>query len=242
MGFEIEFFVHPERISSQLICLICQGVLERPVQTPTDHLFCEDELLEWMTRSNRCPITNQVLDPDSIRKPSRIILNMLGELERFCSYKSRGCSWQGPCESVKLHEKSCDRRPIDEILQQLQSKNEQINHLQQRITTLEKRNGEYEGIIRALQERNHTLESKLKVYDAFVVEKGSYDSSSKQQTNQISTETDLQRIARLRRFGQYIDENDIRKRNRAIFNVLALAQTLIYERCGELNEYAKFIG
>jgi hypothetical protein len=41
MGIDIEDFVHPEHISPELICQICQGVVDRPVQTPSEHLFCE---------------------------------------------------------------------------------------------------------------------------------------------------------------------------------------------------------
>ncbi len=37
MGIEVEEFVHPEYISKELICPIFQGVLERPVQTATEH-------------------------------------------------------------------------------------------------------------------------------------------------------------------------------------------------------------
>lgn len=59
-----------------------------------DHLFCEDELLEWMSRfdinQSLCPITKNVLDPTMIRKPSRIIINMLNELEMYCSNKCNG--------------------------------------------------------------------------------------------------------------------------------------------------------
>ena len=53
MGIDYECFLHPERISSELICPICTLVLENPVQTPSEHLFCEEELLEWLTRSGR---------------------------------------------------------------------------------------------------------------------------------------------------------------------------------------------
>ena len=87
MGVELESFVHPERISSQLICPICTQVLDRPVQTPSEHLFCEDELLEWMTRSQFCPVTNSKLEPDSIKRPGRVILNMLAELDRYCPHR-----------------------------------------------------------------------------------------------------------------------------------------------------------
>ena len=57
MGIEAECFVHPERISKELFCPICTLVLENPVQTPSEHLFCEDELLEWLTRSGPFVLT-----------------------------------------------------------------------------------------------------------------------------------------------------------------------------------------
>lgn len=82
MGIEAGEFVHPERVSAELYCPICACVLENPVQTPTEHLFCEDELLEWMIQSDVCPVTKNKLNPDDIRKPGRIITNLLGELER----------------------------------------------------------------------------------------------------------------------------------------------------------------
>jgi uncharacterized protein YbaR (Trm112 family) len=92
MGLDFDLFVHPDRISPQLICPICKLVLDKPVQTHTDHLFCEEELLEWMSLSDHplCPMTKTPLDPNHIKKPSRIILNMLNELEMYCIYKGNG--------------------------------------------------------------------------------------------------------------------------------------------------------
>ncbi|RYG59632.1 hypothetical protein EON64_20040, partial [archaeon] len=69
MGRDLEDFVHPERISSQLICPICTQVLHRPVMTMSEHLFCEEELLEWLTRSSLCPVTKQPIDPATITRP-----------------------------------------------------------------------------------------------------------------------------------------------------------------------------
>jgi len=37
-----------------------------------------------------CPMTKTPLDPNHIKKPSRIILNMLNELEMYCIYKGNG--------------------------------------------------------------------------------------------------------------------------------------------------------
>ena len=42
-------------------------MVENPVQTPTEHLFCEDELLEWLVQSTICPVTNTPLDASTIK-------------------------------------------------------------------------------------------------------------------------------------------------------------------------------
>ena len=200
MGFELELFVHPERISPQLICAICQGVLDRPVETPTEHLFCEDDLLEWMSRSNLCPVTKKVLDPSSIRKPGRIILNMLGELERYCVYKGNGCNWQGPNHMALSHERNCCHRPMEEILKELSSKDEEIRHLKSRLKILEDSNADFQVSNMLLNEKVGILEKKLKVYDAFFKEEDS--------RNLQNRETDLQRIARLRQFRSIVEGHE----------------------------------
>ena len=100
MGIESEQFVYPERIPQELYCPICTLVLENPVQTPSEHLFCEDELLEWLTRSDVCPVTKERLNPSDIKSPGRIIVNMLGNLQRYCPNKEHGCEWRGENSSV----------------------------------------------------------------------------------------------------------------------------------------------
>lgn len=65
------------------------------MQTPTEHLFCEDELLTWMTTSDLCPVTKMKLDPLTITRAGRVIQNMLGELKRYCMNKEHGCQWTG---------------------------------------------------------------------------------------------------------------------------------------------------
>lgn len=119
MGTDLDCYVHPDRISSQLICPICTQVLKNPVQTSTEHLFCEEELLEWMSRSSLCPVTKRVLDPEKIAKPSRIILNMLAELEVYCSNKAEGCTWTGAHEHLASHLNSCTFKPRALLLEEV---------------------------------------------------------------------------------------------------------------------------
>jgi hypothetical protein len=168
MGKDIDQFVHPERISSQLICPICTLVLTNPVQTSTDHLFCEDELLEWMTRSNLCPVTKSVLDPASIRKPSRIILNMLAELQVYCSNKCEGCTWTGPQESLPTHMLECTFRPRSELQEEIASRDAKIEELEVKVHDLLQRNDELmeENIV--MKATVEEYEQRLRIYKALI--------------------------------------------------------------------------
>ena len=157
MGLDLEQFVHPERISSQLICPICTQVLDRPVQTATEHLFCEDELLEWMTRSDLCPITKTKLDPSQIRKPGRIVLNMLAELEMYCKNRPHGCTWTGSREHLLKHQEECTCRSKEDLLQEIKEKDEKMVELVEKVDFLTIKNME-------LVEENLNLKEKIEEY------------------------------------------------------------------------------
>ena len=201
MGVDPDMYVHPERISRELICPICTQVLENPVQTADDHLFCEDELLEWMSRSNEptCPVTGSKLDPDAIRKPSRIIVNMLGELERYCPNRDEGCKWTGESEHLGNHIKDCTFRRREDMLKEIKRKEEKIDYYRGKAEALAKQ-------VKKERQRNEDLLSelqmskrKLKVYDAFFDE-----SSTKEQAEKVKSKggsdgpSALQRVLNLR--------------------------------------------
>jgi hypothetical protein len=167
MGIDIEEFVHPEHISPELICHICQGVLEKPVQTPSEHLFCEDELLEWMTRSDLCPITHEKLDPDTVTKPGRIICNMIGALERYCPNRAIGCTWKGPNERVKEHKKTCQWKSREVLLRENEEKDTLISLLRGKVAYSEKKITQLENDKCDLEYTIQALQKKLNVYEAF---------------------------------------------------------------------------
>lgn len=201
MGFEIELFVYPDRISSQLICPICTSVLERPVQTPSEHLFCEDELLEWMTRSQMCPVTNTRLDPDTIKKPGRIIINMLSELEMYCPNKVHGCQWIGSCDQVINHKKKCNNRSKEELLQEIEKKDTIITKLKQKLSTSEEKIIELQERNAILAESNEELQiinRRLKVYDAFF-KNNNDDRIMVKEDDDDKQSTTMQELSRLRR-------------------------------------------
>ena len=203
MGFEIELFVHPDRISNQLICPICTSVLERPVQTPSEHLFCEDELLEWMTRSQMCPVTNTKLDPDTIRKPGRIIMNMLAELEMYCPNRIHGCQWIGSSDQVTIHKKKCINRSKEELLLEIQNKDNIIAKLKQKLSISQEKILELQERNSILLENNDELElinRRLKVYDAF------FKSDEKDDGDKATSA--VQELSRLRRLNLIEEKMD----------------------------------
>lgn len=176
MGRDQDQFVHPERISSQLICPICTQVLLKPVQTSTEHLFCEDELLEWMTRSNLCPITKNVLDPKSIRKPGRIIMNMLAELEIYCGNRKEGCNWQGTQDLLETHLEQCQYRPRNLLLEELNKKQQEIEGLQRLLDEWEIKYDELNEENINLKQQVLEYQQRLRVFLALVPGQGGKES------------------------------------------------------------------
>ena len=165
---DCEHFVHPERISKELMCCICTQVLENPVQTPSEHLFCEDELLEWLSRSTLCPSTNEPLDPSTIRRPSRIILNMLAELQRFCPNRAEGCPWEGENGHCATHTQTCAFRPRAQLLEELRRAEDKIARLKDKLLKAEKRAELLSASNAELLSAKDVNERKLRVYSAFL--------------------------------------------------------------------------
>lgn len=195
MGIDNEDFVHPERISSQLICPICTQVLKNPVQTATEHLFCEDELLEWMTRSTLCPITKSELDPSSIKKPSRIILNMLAELEVYCKNKNEGCKWTGPQDNLTSHLKQCSFKPRSYLYEEINKRDILIDKMGQQIEKLEIKCSELEDENSILTKQLESYETKLRVYNALIlsqnIDTGDFDSLDVSREEYLDLEDDV---------------------------------------------------
>jgi len=167
MGIEVESFVYPERISPELYCPICTQILENPVQTPTEHLFCEDELLEWMLRSDLCPVTKEKLDANSITKPGRIILNMLAGLERYCKNKCEGCLWTGPSSSQSSHLKDCKFKSKSELICDLSNKDKCISDLERRLTVTKQLLEDQITLNKELRSQLAIVERKVSVYEKF---------------------------------------------------------------------------
>jgi hypothetical protein len=166
MGRDWDLFLHPERISPQLICPICTQILNNPVQTSNEHLFCEDELLEWMLSSNCCPVSKQMLVPEEIKKPGRVIINMLAELEVRCENHENGCIWTGQNCQYENHVNFCLFKSVDALRKELLASREEGRVLKKQLHELAGRNERLECQNKDLILRVDECTRKLRIYEA----------------------------------------------------------------------------
>jgi hypothetical protein len=170
-------------------------------------MFCEDELLEWMTRSQICPVTNTKLDPDTIKKPGRIIMNMLAELEMYCPNRMHGCQWIGSCDQVTQHKKKCNNRSKEELLQEIESKDiliakikQKLSASQEKVVELQERNSMLVESNEELQNLISAYDRRLKVYDAF------FKNDDKEEDKSTTAVQQLSRLRRLNLIEEKMDE------------------------------------
>eukprot|EP00242_Pyramimonas_sp_CCMP2087_P010464 CAMPEP_0198219698 /NCGR_PEP_ID=MMETSP1445-20131203/75712_1 /TAXON_ID=36898 /ORGANISM="Pyramimonas sp., Strain CCMP2087" /LENGTH=98 /DNA_ID=CAMNT_0043897209 /DNA_START=389 /DNA_END=682 /DNA_ORIENTATION=- len=60
------------------------GVMEDPVRTPCDHLFCRHCVNQWLERSKTCPTCREALEPEQLKK-ERNIGSLINDLEVGCA-------------------------------------------------------------------------------------------------------------------------------------------------------------
>lgn len=85
MGYDVERFVGGV-MDDELLCQICASVLQDAVETPCEHFFCMACIKNWLSIKKICPIDRQPLRKTELRKPSRLLRNLLGKLEIKCDF------------------------------------------------------------------------------------------------------------------------------------------------------------
>lgn len=85
MGYDLVRFVG--FVDEEFYCTICTMVLETPLQSPCDHLFCSKCISEWLSVESICPVDRRLLTTDGLKPPARYFLNMLDKLVIKCSFR-----------------------------------------------------------------------------------------------------------------------------------------------------------
>ena len=102
MGFDLEQFPN-EDIGSELICSICTGVLEKPLETSCQHLFCGECIQKWLSRRKSCPRCRKNITTTDLRQVLPDLKNILSKQKINCEYKSNGCKELVTTEALPTH-------------------------------------------------------------------------------------------------------------------------------------------
>ena len=106
MGFELQRFPNGE-VESELICSICKGVLENPLETSCQHLFCGECIHQWLLRCKSCPQCRKGIVKANLRQVLPALKNILNKQKIYCEYKSNGCKELLTIEALPRHVSSC---------------------------------------------------------------------------------------------------------------------------------------
>lgn len=114
MGFDTSRFVSD--IPEELLCSICNDVLEVPVQVGTcQHYFCKECITTWLNEEPVCPIDRSATSTLNLTEPPRLLLSWLGYLRIRCDHVDSGCKQFFPLESLPGHLAECKfdpKRPV----------------------------------------------------------------------------------------------------------------------------------
>ena len=110
MGYDVDRF--EEVVNDGLICCICRGVLEEPVQGPCEHAFCSTCIQDWLDQSPSCPQDRESLLAIELRPISRYMKNDLLRQRLRCRFTGDGCDHVCSVESIVSHEAACPFRSV----------------------------------------------------------------------------------------------------------------------------------
>ena len=103
MGWDLHRFVDQGSIVQDVICSICTDVVQEPVQTPCDHVFCSECIIRWLEEDRRtCPIDRQPLTFEALKPPNRVITQLINKLTIRCKFFDKGCRLMCKLEDI-LH-------------------------------------------------------------------------------------------------------------------------------------------
>ncbi|XP_028415441.1 E3 ubiquitin-protein ligase NRDP1-like [Dendronephthya gigantea] len=110
-GYDLDRFVHP--VDEDFRCSICLDVLRNAKLCEAgDHHFCFDCILPHLANSPTCPVCLQLLTPETLQRPQRLLRNYLSELIIRCVYHNRGCREGVQLGNLENHENGCEYRDV----------------------------------------------------------------------------------------------------------------------------------
>ena len=109
MGFDEDRFVEP--VNEERKCLLCRGVLDNPLVTPCEHVFCSGCILPWVVQYESCPKKCGSVLPASLKNVLNLRHNILN-MDVKCDFHDRGCREIVTLAELHSHVQECDYRPV----------------------------------------------------------------------------------------------------------------------------------
>ena len=106
MGFSTDLILPgQEGHYSEFTCAVCFQLVDAPLLTVCQHIFCTSCLQDWFENKPSCPTCTQELDPrhgaGELKLASPLANRVLGRLRVKCSLP--GCPWVGEYSEVSTH-------------------------------------------------------------------------------------------------------------------------------------------
>uniref|UniRef100_A0AAZ3Q118 E3 ubiquitin-protein ligase NRDP1 n=1 Tax=Oncorhynchus tshawytscha TaxID=74940 RepID=A0AAZ3Q118_ONCTS len=110
MGYDVTRF--QGEVDEDLLCPICSGVLEEPVQAPhCEHAFCNACITQWFSQQQICPVDRSVVTLAHLHPVPRIMRNMLSKLQITCDNAGFGCTAVLRLDQLQSHLRDCQHNP-----------------------------------------------------------------------------------------------------------------------------------
>ena len=109
MGIDIERF---PGVSPELICSICAGVLENPVELPCRHVFCSPCISRWLDTNHSCPNCRTEVQLRDLKPALPLLRNIISKLKIRCDFVHHGCTEIVELERLGAHTSICPFAPM----------------------------------------------------------------------------------------------------------------------------------
>ena len=114
MGDDAEEVIGVDYVRKSLQCALCLSLLEKPVQTPCQHWFCEDCTQVMWPEKGDCPLCRRPAPIESLSR-DHLIRSLVKHVAVRCPNRHMGCHWTGPEDSLPGHERECLVRQLTEV-------------------------------------------------------------------------------------------------------------------------------
>ncbi len=90
-----------------LVCCICQSLLDEPLETPCRHVFCQVCIETWLNNRHSCPSCRQRISSNDLKQVMPLVKNMISRLLIKCVNYKNGCVKLIVLDQYEQHEKEC---------------------------------------------------------------------------------------------------------------------------------------